>query len=450
MKKNDIFSVTLTDTCSNGCGFCKIDGTAVFVKNGVEGDECEIKIIKVCKSYCIAVQTKLNKPSEYRMSPECTLNRCGGCLFQNVTPVYENEIKARFVKAAVMKEGLAGIEVLPTLSAGKFSEYRNKAQFPVVGKDGGIEIGFYAQRTHDVIPCESCAINPKIFSKIAKDTAKFFEENRISAYDEISGKGFLRHIYLRCSKDAEKIMLCLVTSEREFPLCKKFTEYITDKYESIVGIYQNINSENTNVVLGDEYILLYGEKNLTDSLCGLEFSLSPASFYQVNRECCELLYRTGKELLNADETDTVLDLYCGIGSVGMCVAPDAKELVGVEIVDSAVENARENAKRNGLENALFFTCDVTKAESLAVLRDKKFTAVCVDPPRKGLGEDAVKLVASLNPERILYISCDYSTLCRDIKYFSEYGYKTSQITPVNMFPRTSHVECVVLMSRVKE
>ncbi len=447
MNKNDIFNVTLTDTCSNGCGFCKIDNTAVFVKNGVEGDECEIKIIKVCKSYCIAIQTKITKYSLYRTKPDCTLTRCGGCVFQAITPEYENEIKSRFVKAAVMKAGLKGITVKPTLSTKNFRSYRNKAQFPVVSKNGKIQIGFYAQRTHEVIPCESCAINPDIFSRIALDTVAFCEKNGVTAYDEVSGKGFLRHIYLRSSKDAEQVMLCLVTSERGFKEKRAFTEYITGKYPCIISVYQNVNPESTNVVLGDEYILLYGEEKLTDTLCGIEFSLSPESFYQVNRECCELLYNTGKELLCADENDTVLDLYCGIGSVGMCVAPNAKELVGVEIVEGAVENAKENARKNGIKNARFYACDAADAVTVAGLSEDHFTAVCVDPPRKGLGEDVVRMVAELAPKKVLYISCDYSTLCRDLRAFFEYGYTTDTITPVNMFPRTSHVECVVLLSR---
>ncbi len=447
MKKNDTFHVTLTDTCSNGCGFCRIDGTAVFVKNGVEGDECEIKIIKVCKSYCIAIQTELTAPSPYRTAPDCTLKRCGGCVFQNITAEYENEIKSRFVKAAVMKEGLEGIEVLPTRSAGKFGRYRNKAQFPVVSRDGKIQIGFYAQKTHEVIPCDSCAINPDIFSCIAHDTAEFCDKNGISAYDETSRKGFLRHIYLRSSENAEKVMLCLVTAYRNFEKKNEFVKYLTERYENIVSVYQNINPDDTNVVLGDEYRLLWGDEKLTDTLCGFEFALSPESFYQVNRECCELLYETGRELLGVTKDDTVLDLYCGIGSVGICVAHDAKELVGVEIVEKAVENARENAKRNGLKNASFYACDAADAGTINSLTDKKFTAVCVDPPRKGLGEEVAELVASLAPEKILYISCDYSTLCRDIKYFRRRGYTTDRMIPVNMFPRTSHVETICLLCR---
>ncbi len=449
MNKNDTFKVTLTDTCSNGCGFCKIDNTAVFVKNGVEGDECEIKIIKVCKNYCVATLTELITPSQYRIQPKCTLKRCGGCVFQHISHEYENEIKARFVKAALMKEGLCDIEVAPTLSTGVFSHYRNKAQFPVVQKDGKIQIGFYAQKTHEVVPCDRCDINPEIFSRIARDTVEFFEKNGVSAYDEQSGKGFLRHIYLRSSKDENQIMLCLVTAYKNFPKKQEFVKYISAKYENIIGVYQNINAKNTNVVLGREYILLYGNEKLTDTLCGFEFTLSPESFYQVNRECCELLYNTGKELLRADKNDTVLDLYCGIGSVGICVASDAGALVGVEIVDKAVENAWENAERNGLTNVAFYAADASSIGSIEDLSEKKFTAVCVDPPRKGLGDETVEAVAALEPERILYISCDYSTLCRDLKQFATLGYTTDKITPVNMFPRTSHVETVVLLSHKK-
>ncbi len=447
MKKNDIYTVELTDTCSNGCGFCRIDGQAVFVKNGICGELCEIKIIKVCKSYCVATVTKTLKNSEYRITPLCTSKACGGCVFSQISPEYENEIKAEFVAAALKKEGLADIKVAQTRSAGGFYSYRNKAQLPVAYEDGKIKVGFFAQKSHRIVESEMCAINPPVFSHIAYAVKAFCEEYGVSAYDEKTHGGTLRHIYLRCTKNAQRVMLCLVTSTEEFTYRNELTEYIMREFPCVCGIYQNVNPDDTNVVLGKKFILWYGEEKLCDTLCGKKFMISPESFYQVNRECCELLYTTAARLLNANENDTVLDLYCGIGSVGICTCSNAKKLVGVEIVPEAVENAKQNARLNGMKNAEFFAADAADTLRFTKKLGYKFTAVTVDPPRKGLSPEVIELISSLNVERVLYISCDYSTLCRDIKRFAEKGYTTNEVIPVNMFPRTSHVETVCLLSR---
>lgn len=449
MKKNDVYTVTLSDTCSNGCGFCRIDNTAVFVKNGVCGDRCEIKIIKVCKSYCVATVTKMLERSGKRIEPKCKLNRCGGCVFQCLSEEYENELKADFVRAALMKEGLENIKVANTRSTGKFSHYRNKAQFPVADSEQGIKLGFYASKSHEVIECSDCMINPPVFSQIAQHTKLFCEIHGIKAYNEETNKGVLRHIFLRCTKNAEKIMLCLVTNGEKFEFKNEFVESVRTNFPNVCSIYQNINDKTTNAVLGEKFVLWYGEEKLCDTLCNHKFFISPESFYQVNRECCELLYNTGRELLMPTKSDVVLDLYCGIGSVGICAASGCGELVGIEIVPKAAENARENAKLNKLENAEFYAADACDTLSFTKKLGKKFSAVIVDPPRKGLGKQVVELVATLNPERVLYISCDYSTLCRDLKYFAPLGYTTNEIIPVNMFPRTSHVETVVLLSHKK-
>ncbi len=438
-KKDDKFTVTLTDMNSEGNGVCRVDNTVVFVIGGVTGDECVIKIIKTAKKYCVAVIDRMISPSVYRKTPDCPYKRCGGCVFQNITEEYELEIKKRAVQGAFLRAGV-DVAVADTYSAG-FHAYRNKAQFPVgYDKNGRLSFGYYANRTHEIVFCRECDIADPAFAVLAASVCDIASRLGISAYDEQSGKGVLRHICMRRGKSG--VLLTLVINAADLPERERFIEELSCT-GSVSGVYINVNRKNTNVIYGDEFIHVYGDAMLTDTLCGLTFRTSPSSFYQVNHDCCEALYEKASSLLDIKDGETAVDLYCGVGTVGMCAAKNAERLVGIEVVPDAVENAKENAKINGIKNAEFYCGDSSLIKEVA---GYGVDAIIVDPPRKGLSDEVINAVLDIAPEKLLYISCDPDTLARDLKILLEH-YTADKAYPFNMFPRTSHVETVVLMSR---
>ncbi len=442
LQKNQKFTVDIIDTNNLGFGVCKINNFAVFVKNGVEGDKCTVKIIKVLKNYALAVCEELIEPSEYRIKPECPYKRCGGCVFHHVSFEYENILKKRYIESSLKKAGIADITVDDTLYAeNKGKAYRNKAQYPLtLDKNGNIKAGFFAQHTHEVIPCDTCAILPDVFSDIVKTLTDFFDKENFTVYDEEKGKGLLRHIYLRRAEMTGEIMVCIVINGDDIYKKSELVSLITSKFPDIRTICININKKDTNVVLSDKNTVIYGDGYIEDILCGKRFRISPLSFYQVNRSCAELLYNTAKKLLGKDYKK-VLDLYCGIGTVGICVASDSEKLTGVEIVPEAIEDAKKNAQLNCLDNCEFFCADASDISKLAPDCD----SIIVDPPRKGITPQVIDFIVKASPKNVVYISCDPDTLIRDIALFAEYGYKTDKITPVNMFPRTSHCESVACL-----
>lgn len=438
-EKNSNFTVKISNMTNEGAGVCRVEGIVVFVIGAVTDDICEIKIIKKTKSYCVAIITKLLEPSKYRTDPECKIKRCGGCVFQSITSEYESELKREFAVNAFKKAGI-DINVADTVSAGGTNSYRNKAQFPVYEKNGKISFGFFAKRTHEAVGFEKCAINPDEFSLIAQTVCTFAHSHGISAYDETTGKGLLRHIYLRTGSGGT--VLTLVVNGKTLPFANELTSKITEKFKNVTGILININTKNTNVITGDEYLVIYGDPLVYDELCGMRFAVAPASFYQVNHDCCEALYNKAKELLDIKPDECVVDLYCGVGTVGLCVAKNAKRLIGVEIVEEAIENAKYNAKINGADNAEFYCGDSSIIKDIV----KDPDAIVVDPPRKGLSDDVISAIIDLKPKKLLYISCNPDTLARDLKKLSDtYSYDIAY--PFNMFPRTGHVESIVLMSR---
>lgn len=443
LKKNDIYTLEIDSMSNKGYGVCRIDGMVVFVHGAVAGDTARIKIIKTAKNYAVAHAEEIVSASQNRKTPDCGIRACGGCVFQDVTEEYELLEKENYVRAAMMKEGLS-LSVASTATDGRFTAYRNKAQFPVtLDKEGRMRAGFYAEKTHRVVPCEICAINPVEFSKIAEFICRFCDKHGIKPYDEASGKGLLRHIYLRSGKSG--ILTVLVLNGRKLPHGEELAKELTAEFPDIVGLLINVNTENTNIILGDEYITVSGVPYIYDTLLGKEFKISPQSFYQVNRTCCELLYSKAAELLDAQKGDTVIDLYCGIGTVGLCVTGDECDLIGIEIVPEAIRDASENAKRQRRESARFYAADAS--EILKYTDGKIPDSVIVDPPRKGLSEELIKTLAELNVGKIVYISCDPATLARDLKLFLSLGYTASTVYPFNMFPRTAHVENVVCLTR---
>ncbi len=438
IEKGCVFTVEITGMTNEGAGVCRVCETVVFVIGAVTEDVCEIKIIKTARSYCVAAIVKMIEPSKYRSNPECCVKRCGGCVFQNVSYEYELLLKRGFVESAFRKAGV-DIFVENTAAAGGTCGYRNKAQFPVYERNRKVEFGFFAKRSHDAVSFEKCSINPDEFSDIAKYVCDLANEFGITAYNEITGKGLLRHIYLR---SGENTVLTLVLNGNRLPHKDDFINRITSEFDRITGIVLNVNTENTNVIAGDKYITVYGDPLVYDELCGKRFAVAPASFYQVNHDCCEALYMKAKELLDIKPGETAVDLYCGVGTVGLCVADQAKRLIGIEIVPEAVENAEYNAKINRVNNAEFYCGDSSIVKNIVKTPD----AVIVDPPRKGLSDDVIIAISELKPKKLLYISCNPDTLARDVKKLSD-DYTFGTAYPFNMFPRTGHVETVVRLSR---
>lgn len=439
MKKNELYTVEISDLNNLGNGVARIDGKAVFVPHAVDGDRLKIKIIKDTKDYAIARIEEILTPSPYRQDSGCKVsNRCGGCVYRHITYAHELELKRNYVASAFRKAGVAA-EVAPTLW-GEESGYRNKVQYPV---GEGMTFGFYAPRSHEIIPCADCALQDKEFTPILAEIADFLRKAGVSVYNETTHTGLLRHVYLRRGSVSSEIMVTLVTSSAKFPQGKAFAQHIREKFPQVVSVIQNINSEKTNVILGDRCITLAGKDHLTDTLCGLTFNLSPLSFYQVNHHMAEVLYRKGAELAELRAGDRVVDLFCGAGTIGLSVAAMHPEisLLGVEIIPEAVENARENAIRNNISNATFI-CGDANASALTGA-----DVVFIDPPRKGCEEALVKQIATLSPRKVVYISCNPDTLARDVARFIREGYQPGTVYPVDLFPRTGHCEAVVALTR---
>lgn len=450
LKKNQTVRVEITDRNNMGCGVGRVGEQVVFVRSALDGDIVDAKIIKVTKSYCVAIIDKLIRCSEHRIKSSCGVSgRCGGCVYDDVSFEHELELKRESVRAAFRRAGMGEACIGETVSDGKAEAYRNKAQYPVAQDENGYSIGFYASKTHRVIDCGECLLQPKIFSEIVECIRGFCLEKGISAYDEESRRGLLRHIYLRIAEATGQVMVCLVINGKSMPAQDELVDVVRAAFPEVVSIYLNINEENTNVVLGQEYRLLFGSDTIEDILCGLRLRIRPSAFYQVNRGVCEMLYGIAREKAALTGDETLLDLYCGIGSIGLSMARSAGRVVGVEIVPEAVECACENAAANGIDNAEFFCGDAGDAkrileENYGVISPD---VVVLDPPRKGCDEKLISYIGELSPKRIVYISCNPDTLARDSVRLSEIGYKMGEVTPVNMFPRTAHCEAVCSFDR---
>ncbi len=450
MTKDQIIELEITDLNNLGNGVGRYDGQVVFVRGAVSGDKVRAKVIKINKSFAVARLVDIIEPSTDRMSESfCSAPlSCGGCVYRHITYESELELKRGYVKAAFAKAGLSDVKVLPVLSTGRVCGYRNKGQYPVAKGKNGVYAGFYAAKTHNITPAEDCAIqNPK-FSAILRFVCEFADRNAWSVYDEESGRGLLRHMYLRVGEKTGQIMLCLVINGDKLPNEKEFAKAIVESFPDVVSVMINENKESTNVVLGDKYRGLYGTDGIEDELCGLKFFISPDSFYQVNRDGAELLYTKAAELADLRGNEVLMDLYCGTGTIGLSMASRAKRLCGIEIVESAVECAKENAERNGIENASFVCADAgDKDVILAAAGGVRPDVVVIDPPRKGSTRELVECLASLGVPRVVYVSCGPDTLARDCVWFSECGYDIGEVQPVDMFPRTGHVESVVCLTR---
>ena len=452
MKKNEIVDLRIEDITNLGFGVAKIDGLVAFVADTVPGDHVRCKVIKTASSYVVArVEEYLEKSCE--RATRCENKLCKSCAYKNISYEYERSIKEGSVRQDFLKAGLKDVRVLPLVASPSESFYRNKAQYPVAsdGK-GGYRIGFFAPKSHRVTEAADCALAPAIFGELIEELRAYFTRNSLTAYDEERGEGLLRHIYLRRAEVSGEVLLTLVINGEDIPGVDDLVRTVTEKFPSVVGVLLNINTKKTNVILGERFLTIYGRDHIYDTLAGVRLKITAPSFYQVNHDAAELLYKKARELARPTKEDVLLDLYCGAGSIGLSMAKDVGELIGIEIVDSAVLCARENARDNGIENASFFTGDAKYTERMLENAERELgrkiepSIVILDPPRAGCAAELVKYVASLNPQRIVYISCNPTTLARDVKLFFELGYFCDNVTPFDLFPMTGHVESLVCLT----
>ena len=463
MQKNDILRVRIEEINNLGFGVAHAEeekngwrGKVMFVRDAVTGDLLDARIIKVNKSYLIAKIERMIEPSALRATEGvCTAAGCGGCVYQHITYEHEANLKRDYVENAFRKAGLFDVRVGELRHTGELTRYRNKAQYPVANTKLGMQAGFFATGTHRIVPANDCALQPAIFGEIVAFVCDFCNQNGILAYEEETGKGDLRHIYLRTGAETGEVMVCLVVNGTHLKNEDALAKELMARFDSVKSVMLNVNCENTNVVLGDSYRCIGGKDSIEDILCGLRFRISAGAFYQVNHNACELLYGIARERAALTGNETVLDLYCGIGTIGLSMAQSAKKVIGIEIVEEAVARAAENAERNNIENAYFYCGDASDAEKLleraeAAHGDISGATVIMDPPRKGSTPELITYLAKRNFERIVYVSCNPDTLARDCVLFKELGYDIGEVTPVDMFPRTGHVESVVCLTRHNE
>lgn len=447
MKKNDIVEIEITALSSECSGIGKKDGMVIFVPFSAIGDKLEVKILKVNKTYCYGKIERIITPSPDRVTPDCPVyTKCGGCSLRHIS--YEAQLRAKeqFVKDAFTRIGGLSPEFLPIIRNTNINGYRNKLQIPIgTDKDGNLIAGFYAFHSHRIVPCEKCLLQPDIFSKITADFLKISTGLNLTAYDETTHKGILRHLYLRKGYYSGEICLCIVVA-KNVPEIKILSDRLLEKYPEIVSSVINVNNRDTNVILGDEEIVLTSKNYICDIMCKNAVNIAPKAFYQVNTPCAEQLYSSACDFAEP-KGKTVLDLYCGAGTIGLSMARTAKKIIGVEIVPEAIENAKQNALANGITNCEFICADAAEAARILHSRSLRPDVIMVDPPRKGCGRDACEQIAAFSAPRIVMVSCNAATAARDCACFAELGYSTDKCVAVDMFSGTNHVETVVLLSK---
>lgn len=451
MKKNEIYRAEVGGFTSEGLGVCRVDGMAVFVPNAVPGEEYEIRISHVGKTAAYGKIEKLLKRSPHRVNRLCPYaKQCGGCDFRHMDYEAEREIKAQRVLDALNRIGGQSLSEIYLNGAKTCESYRNKAQYPVAQGKKQIEAGFFRKDSHDLIPIDRCLIQPQVADEAKQAVLDWAKTYRIPAYDEASGKGLLRHIFVRFAAATGEVLVCPVVNGEKLPHEAELVSLLRERVKGLKSVALNVNTKKGNAVMGDKTRILWGADAIEDILCGLRFRISPRSFYQVNRDQAELLYEKALAAADLHGTETVLDLYCGTGTITLCLARKAKQVIGVEVVDAAIEDAKKNAVRNQIENARFFCADAGKAAQQLSAEGIRPDVIVVDPPRKGVSADVIDAIEKMSPSRVVYVSCDPATLARDVKLLCIKGYALTHAEAVDLFPRCSHVETVVLMSRDKE
>ena len=453
LQKNQILTLRIERLSSDGSGVAhSADGEAVFVPGTAPGDEARVRIVKDCGRYAFGILDELLTPSPDRIPVDCPVaGPCGGCSLRHLDYAAELRAKQESVLDAFRRIGGLEVPVLDILPSPDVDRYRNKVQFPVgIDKNGVPCIGFYAGHTHRIVPCPDCKLQPSVLNEIGNALCAFFAQQGIRPYDEQSGKGLVRHIFLRRGAHSGQIMVCLVCTRAKLPHAEQLCTALRGQFPAISTILLNVNAKNTNVILGSENHILYGPGYIEDTLCGVPVRLGPLSFYQVNTLAAERLYGVAAQYAQLTPDDTLLDLYCGMGTIGLSMAEQCRELIGVEIVPEAIESAKANAARMGeavAAKSRFFCADAGQAATQLAAEGLHPDIVMLDPPRKGCDEATLSAVVRMAPRRVVYVSCNPATAARDAAWLEKNGYHTEKVQPVDLFPRTKHCETVVLLSK---
>ena len=454
LQKNQILTLRIERLSSDGSGVAhSADGEAVFVPGTAPGDEARVRIVKDCGRYAFGILDELLTPSPDRVPVDCPVaGPCGGCSLRHLDYAAELRAKQESVLDAFRRIGGLEVPVLNILPSPDVDRYRNKVQFPVgVDKNGAPCIGFFAGRTHRIVPCPDCKLQPSVLNEIGNALCAFFARQGIRPYDEQSGKGLVRHIFLRRGAHSGQIMVCLVCTRAKLPHAEQLCTALREQFPAISTILLNVNAQNTNVILGSENHILYGPGYIEDTLCGVPVRLGPLSFYQVNTLAAERLYGVAAQYAQLTPDDTLLDLYCGMGTIGLSMAEQCRELIGVEIVPEAIESAKANAARMGKAVAAksrFFCADAGQAATQLAAEGLHPDIVMLDPPRKGCDEATLSAVVRMAPRRVVYVSCNPATAARDAAWLEQNGYHAEKVQPVDLFPRTKHCEAVLLLTKL--
>ena len=453
LQKNQILTLRIERLSSDGSGVAHSpDGETVFVPGAAPGDEADVRIVKDCKRYAFGILDHLRTPSPDRIPVDCAVaGPCGGCSLRHLDYTAELRAKQENVTDAFRRIGGLDVPVLNICPSPEADRYRNKVQFPVgLDKNGNPCIGFYAGRTHRIVPCPDCKLQPGVLNDIGNALCRFFAENGIQPYNEETGRGLVRHIFLRRGAHSGQIMVCLVCTRPNLPHADALCTRLREQFADIATILLNVNSKNTNVILGTETHTLYGPGYIEDTLCGVPVQLGPLSFYQVNTLAAERLYGIAAQYAQLTPDDLLLDLYCGMGTIGLSMVDHCRELVGVEIVPEAIESAKANAARMGdavAAKSCFFCADAGQAATRLAAEGLHPDVVMLDPPRKGCDEATLSAVVRMAPRRVVYVSCNPATAARDAAWLEQNGYHAEKVQPVDLFPRTKHCETVVLLSK---
>lgn len=453
IKKNDIVTLSITGMTAEGLGVGRHEGMAVFVPLSAPGDELRVKIVKVAKNYAYGKLLEPLSPSPDRIEADCPVfSQCGGCCYRHISYEAEKRIKWERVRDALSRiGGLEDLPLRPILGAESRDHYRNKALLPLgTAADGALTMGFYAVNSHRIVDCASCLLQPEEMNAAMAAFRNWEKQYGDPVYQEESHTGRMRRLYLRKGEKTGEFMACVVVNGNGLHHEQELVSALKAAVPGLTSVVINSHREKTNVALGKKCRTVWGKETIQDELCGLRFHLSPLSFYQVNRTQAERLYEKAAEYAGLTGRETVLDLYCGAGTIGLSMANRAKKIIGVEIVPEAIENARQNAADNGITNAEFLCGDAAKAAAELASRNERPDVVILDPPRKGCSPELIETVVQFAPQRIVYVSCDPATLARDLKRFLELGYPPQEATPVDMFPATAHVECVCLLTKLRK
>ena len=449
IRKNTIHSLDITGYTSDGMGVARLEGRVVFVPFTIQGERWRVRLEKVNQNAAWGRGVELLVPSPQRTAPDCSLyGKCGGCQLRHMTYAEELRAKGQRIADALERVGHVKLDLPPVLGAECPLRYRNKVQFPVARGKRGLAVGYYRPRSHDVLDAPDCPLQPETVTRLRSAFKGWMEAHNLSAYDERTGKGLVRHLYVRTSSRGESLV-CVVVNGDKLPGGGDLADTLRQTEPGLAGVVLNTNTRDTNVILGDRYTTLWGRDWLEEELCQLTFRLSVPSFFQINRAQTDCLYSVALDFAQLTGTETVLDLYCGIGTISLALARRAGRVIGAEIVPQAIEDARENARRNRIANAEFFCGDAGAVAQKLALEGIRPQVICVDPPRKGLAPEVPPILADLAPDRIVYVSCDPATLARDVDRFSRLGYRAVRAQGVDLFPRTAHVETALLLTHFK-